>query len=181
MVKDDRVLADILRVDHAGEVGAIRIYGAQIALARWRAPDLVPVLIGAREDEMRHRNFFAGELDERGLVPCYLLGFWWTGGMMLGLITGLLGRDAILTCTEAVERTVHRHMDEQIGWLSSRDADLAAGIAEIRDQEVEHLDGARNAGGRRPRWLDLIIAASTEALVWLSSYGASARLAARLK
>lgn len=179
-MSEARILADIVRVDHAGEVGAIRIYGAQIAIARWRAPSLVPVLIEAREDEIGHRDFFAGELDKRGLVPCHMLSFWWTGGMILGIATALLGRDAILTCTEAVERTVHRHMDEQIRWLATHDADLAAGIAAIRDQEVEHLAEAQGAGGRRPRWLDVPIAAATDALVWVSTYGASARLARRL-
>ena len=93
-MSEAQVLADILRVDHAGEVGAIRIYGAQIAVARRRAPDLVPVLIAAREDEIAHRDFFAGELGRRGIVPCHMLGFWWSGGMVLGLVTALLGRGA---------------------------------------------------------------------------------------
>lgn len=171
------ILTDILRVDHAGEVGAIRIYGAQIAIARRRAPDLVPLLIAARQDEIGHRDFFAGELARRGIVPCHLLGLWWSAGWLLGALTGALGRNAILTCTEAVERTVHRHMHEQIRWLSMRDPDLAAGIAAIREQEVDHLTVAQQAGGRRPPWLDAVIAAATELLVWLSTYGASARLA----
>ena len=179
-MSEAQILADILRVDHAGEVGAIRIYGAQIAIARRRAPDLVPALIAARQDEVGHRDFFAGELERRGIVPCHMLGFWWSGGMVLGAVTALLGRDAILTCTEAVERTVHCHMEEQIRWLSTRDADLAGGIAAIRDQEVGHLSGAQQAGGRRPRWLDAVIAGATELLVWLSTYGASARLARKV-
>jgi len=171
------ILGDILRVDHAGEVGAIRIYRAQIAIARRRAPDLVPVLLESLADEVAHRDFFATSMNNRGVVPCHMLSLWWSGGAILGAVTALLGRDAILTCTEAVERTVHRHMNDQIRWLASRDADLADGLAAIRDQELSHLSAAQAAGGRRPRWLDSMIAAVTEILVWTSTYGASARLA----
>ncbi len=176
-MSDARILADILRVDHAGEVGAIRIYRAQIIVARWRAPHLVAMLEAALRDEIGHRDFFAAALRQRGITPCHMLGFWWSGGALLGATTALLGGDAILTCTEAVERTVHRHMDDQVGWLRTRDAGLAAGLAAIRDEEVDHLTNAQSAGGKRPRWLDAIIAMATEILVWLSTYGASARLA----
>jgi len=180
-VNDAGTLRDILRVDHAGEVGAIRIYRAQIAIARRRAPDLVPTLLESLGDEITHRDFFAAAMDERGIVPCHMLGLWWSGGAILGAITALLGRDAILTCTEAVERTVHRHMNDQIRWLTSRDGGLADGLAAIRDQEVGHLEAARAAGGRRPCWLDGAIAAVTEMLVWTSTYGAPARLAREVR
>lgn len=170
------ILRDILRVDHAGETGAIRIYRAQIALARWRAPDLLPMLEVALTDEVGHRDRFAAAMRERGITPCNMLPLWWTGGAILGAGSALLGRDAILTCTEAVERTVHRHMNDQIAWLAARDAMLAATLATIRDQEVEHLDRAINAEGRRPRWLDALVAGATELFVWLSTYSASARL-----
>jgi ubiquinone biosynthesis monooxygenase Coq7 len=105
-----------------------------------------------------------------------MLPLWWSGGTLLGFITAVLGRNAILTCTEAVERTVHRHMNDQIAWLEPRDPVLARVIAAIRDQEVDHLDKAVAAGGKRPRWLDRLVEGATEALVWLSTYGASARL-----
>lgn len=175
-MNDARVLRDILRVDHAGEAGAIRIYRAQIAGARRVAPDLVPMLEAALADEIGHLDGFREQMQARGIVPCNLLGLWWTGGAMLGWVTSLLGRDAILTCTEAVERTVHRHMDHQVAWLRPRDPHLADLIAVIREEEVAHLAGAIAAGGTRPRWLDRIVTASTEALVWVSTYGASARL-----
>lgn len=180
-MNDAQILRDILRVDHAGEVGAIRIYRAQIAIARRRAPGLVPALIESLTDEIAHRDFFAASMKSRSIVPCHMLGLWWSGGAILGAVTALLGRDAILTCTEAVERTVHRHMDDQVLWLAGRHADLADGLAAIRDQEVGHLSAARAAGGHRPRWLDCSIAAVTEMLVWTSTYGASARLAREVR
>lgn len=67
-------------------------------------------------------------------------------------------------------------MEEQIGWLSAREPRLAEMLAAIRDQEVEHLHKAMAVSGTRPRWLDALVAAATEALVWLSTYGASGRL-----
>jgi ubiquinone biosynthesis monooxygenase Coq7 len=71
---------------------------------------------------------------------------------------------------------VHGHMNDQIAWLLPRDPELAAAIAAIRDQEVDHLDKAVAAQGARPGWLDALVARSTGLLVWLSTYGASARL-----
>jgi len=174
------VLRDILRVDHAGEYGAIRIYRAQIAIAHWRAPDLVAMLQDALGDETRHRDLFDAGLRERGLRPCDMLPLWGIGGTLLGTGTALLGREAILTCTEAVERTVHRHMDDQVAWLMPREPRLATAIAAIRDEEVDHLHRAqRERGTATAAWLrllDITVAAATELLVWLSTYGASSRL-----
>lgn len=175
-MNDAAILRDILRVDHAGETGAIRIYRAQIAIARRTAPDLLPMLETALADEIEHRDSFAEAMRRRGIEPCAMLPLWWSGGALLGAGTALLGRNAILTCTEAVERTVHRHMNDQIAWLLPRDPELAAAIAAIRDQEVDHLDKAVAARGERPAWLDALVARSTGLLVWLSTYGASARL-----
>jgi ubiquinone biosynthesis monooxygenase Coq7 len=174
------VLRDILRVDHAGEYGAIRIYRAQIAIAHWRAPDLVAMLQDALSDETRHRDRFDAGLRERGLRPCDMLPLWGIGGTLLGAGTALLGREAILVCTEAVERTVHRHMDDQVAWLTPREPRLATAIAAIRDEEVDHLHRAqRERGTATAAWLrllDITVAAATELLVWLSTYGASSRL-----
>jgi len=180
-LNDAAILRDILRVDHAGEAGAIRIYTMQIRIAGRVAPDLLPMLHRALADEIDHRDTFAVELRRYGLTPCAALPLWWLGGTALGFATALLGRDAILTCTEAVERTVHRHMDDQVAWLRERDAAMGDAIAAIREQEVGHLDEAVAAGGARPRWLDAMVAGATEALVWLATYGASARLVRALR
>jgi ubiquinone biosynthesis monooxygenase Coq7 len=179
------VLRDILRVDHAGEYGAIRIYRAQIAIARWRAPDLLTMLQEALDDETRHRDRFDAGLRERGQRPCDMLPLWGVGGTVLGTGTALLGREAILVCTEAVERTVHRHMDDQVAWLTPREPALAAAIAAIRDEEVDHLHHAqgKRVTTRPTMWLrllDTVVATATEVLVWLSTYGVSARLGRQL-
>lgn len=185
VTKDDQITADILRVDHAGEYGAIRIYAAQRSLARWRAPDLLPFLDHTLADERQHRIEFERLMRERGVGHCRALRLWGLGGSLLGFMTGAFGRSAILICTEAVERTVHRHLGDQILWLSERHAEIARTLVSIQAEELEHLHSAKaKAPGRRTppmRILDQLIAAATEALIWLSTYGGSVRAARQIK
>ena len=179
LVDSATIVRDILRVDHAGEYGAIRIYGAQRVVARCRAPDLIAFIDHALADERRHRDTFGAEMAKRGIRPCNMLPLWGIGGTLLGGVTALLGREAILVCTQAVERTVHQHMDDQSAWLRSRGPGLAAAIDVIRDEEAAHLAEAtaeRRSDAMILRLLDKLVAAATELLVWLSTYGASSRL-----
>ena len=120
----------------------------------------------------------------RASKPCRLMWIWGAGGAVLGTITGLMGRNAVLVCTDAVERTVHRHLEDQVRYLYPQDAELAETIAEIQRQEQQHLSYAveqRPADGVLGRALGGIIVAATEALIWLSTRGDSARLAAELR
>src|SRR3954449_257282 len=99
-----KVIANILRVDHAGEYGAIRIYEAQRLLAQGGPPDLIAFLDHTLDDERRHRDAFEALMRQRRITPCRTLAVWGVGGYLLGLMTGVLGRSAVLICTEAVER-----------------------------------------------------------------------------
>lgn len=181
MSTTSQTLTDILRVNHAGECGAIRIYEGQRALARWRSPDLLTFLDRALEDERGHRDAFALLMTQREITPCAMSTFWGVGGWLLGMATGALGRSAILVCTEAVERTVHRHLEHQLAWLADRHADVTGIIQAIQVEELAHLEGARDrldmsSGGL----LGQVIAGTTELLIWLSTYGASSRMAKRI-
>jgi len=73
----------ILRVDHAGETGAIQIYSAQIFISRFLYPDIVPVLAEMLEHEKSHLKVFSNLLGKRGIRSCYALGLWSLGGVML--------------------------------------------------------------------------------------------------
>ena len=100
--------------------------------------------------------------------------------MALGGLTGLLGRRPVLICTEAVERTVHRHMSDQQRYLEPVDPELAGVIADIQQQELGHLQHAVSGRGRKGafgRALDWVIVAVTEALLWAATRGDSIRLA----
>ena len=180
----DRVSARILRVNHGGEYGAIRIYRAQIATARLRAPCLLGFLRETLSHEVEHLGLFRALMGPRGSRPCRAMWLWGVGGTALGLATGLLGRQAILICTEAVERTVHRHLDEQLRFLDGRDAEMFGTIASIQAQELGHLDfaiAARREKGPLGRALDGLVVTATEALIWLSTQGDSHRLARELQ
>ena len=181
--RDIRTIANILRVDHAGERGAIAIYQAQIWVARRSATDLQEFLATSIDDERRHLMVFEQLMRDRDIIPCRTLSFWGLGGFLLGFTTSLLGRDAILVCTEAVERTVHRHLVDQMDWLATRDVEIVTAITSIQAEELAHLQFAQ--GERKDlgdalglRVLDTLVAASTEALIWVSTYGASSRMVA---
>jgi len=173
--------ARILRVNHGGEHGAILIYSAQIFAARVRAPDLLPFLTEALSHERTHRARFRALMPDREAKPCRMMWIWAVGGGILGLVTGLLGREAILACTQAVEETVHRHLDDQIRWATGRDDALRQVIEDIRIEEMSHIRYATdNRGGAGFGWLEAVISAATEALIWLSTRGDSVRLARQL-
>jgi ubiquinone biosynthesis monooxygenase Coq7 len=178
--RDAMTVARILKVNHAGEYGAIRIYRAQIAVCRRFFPDIVAPLSLMLEHEIEHCARFCAAMPFRHSRPCRIMSLWSLGGSVLGALTATMGRRSIWICTSAVEETVHRHLDDQLHFLAGRDEDLHAIIMSIRDQELEHLATA-NARIDRP----ILIAGPmrgaisfiTNALIWLSTWGDSSRMA----
>lgn len=181
MAVNRSIAARILRVNHGGEHGAISIYSAQIVAARFRARDLLPFLNEALSHERSHRARFRELMPTREAKPCRMMWIWAVGGGVLGLVTGLFGREAILACTEAVEQTVHRHLDDQIRWASGHDDGLRQVIEDIRAEEIAHIRYAvDHRAGKGFAWLERIISGATEGLIWVSTRGDSARLARQL-
>lgn len=177
-------VARILRVNHAGEYGAIRIYSAQIGVARRWFPDVVPALAEMLRHEKQHCAKFFAAMPARGSRPCRIMQLWSLGGSLLGLITALAGRQSIWVCTAAVEAAVHRHLDDQLHFLAGRDADLHAIILSIREEELAHLRHAQAqlpALGPSQRALQAAIASVTHLLIWLSTWGDSTRMARDLR
>ncbi len=166
----------ILKVNHAGEFGAIRIYNAQLALARRLYPDIVPALEEMRDDEIEHCRLFFDAMPAQQARPCRVMAFWSLGGYVLGYTTAFLGRDMIWVCTEAVEATVHRHLHDQKAFLEARYPALYDLIASIQQQELAHLQHAIENQPRQglSRAIALpLIALVTESLIWLSTWGDS--------
>jgi ubiquinone biosynthesis monooxygenase Coq7 len=183
MATNPRTIARILKVNHAGEFGAIRIYRAQLWVARQWQTDLVPFLSETLAHEIVHCQHFLDAMPARGSRPCAAMPLWGIGGSLLGLATGMMGRNAVMTCTRAVERTVHRHLDEQIYFLAGKDEDLKALIATIQVEENSHLTYA-TANLRPSPWnapLDALITVSTEIVIWLSTQGAVSRMKATIR
>ena len=174
----------IVKVNHAGEYGAIRIYAAQIAVARRLCPDEVAALVEMREHEVQHCAAFAGAMPARKARSCRVMSMWSRGGWLLGFVTALLGRQGIWACTAAVEAAVHRHLDDQLHFLACRDPDLHGIIMSIREEELAHLHHAEAqvpAPNARQRGLRRSIGVVTEALIWLSTWGDSQRMARDLR
>jgi ubiquinone biosynthesis monooxygenase Coq7 len=177
-------VARILKVNHAGEYGAIRIYSAQIRVAKQRFPDVVPALAEMLGHEKQHCARFFAAMPARNSRPCRVMSLWSLGGSLLGFLTALAGRQSIWVCTAAVESAVHRHLDDQLHFLSGRDADLHALILSIREEELAHLRHAvdhLHEPGPTQRALQAAISAVTDLLIWLSTWGDSTRMARDLR
>lgn len=174
-------VARILKVNHGGEHGAIRIYAGQIAAARLRCPDLVRDLENLRAHEQRHEQIFLALMPHRDARPCRMMWLWGLGGLTLGIFTGLIGRIGVFVCTAAVERTVHGHLEHQHIWLGDRDPALSSAIAEIQREEEGHLQWAMEGRDGTFGLLDTLVTAIVEALIWLSTNGESATLARAMK
>ena len=160
----------IIKVNHAGEHGAVSIYTGQIVMARITAPDMISELVEFRMHERSHRALFEAELSRRGRPRCRSYWLCACGGLVLGLVTGLLGGRAIAATTTAVERVVLRHLRQQLDALGDNDPEAAAAICAIMEEEQLHHDRSAShakADGIWPRLLTPIVSASTETVIWL--------------
>jgi ubiquinone biosynthesis monooxygenase Coq7 len=182
--RDALTVARIVRVNHAGEYGAIRIYRAQIGVARRLYPDVVPNLEEMLGHEIRHCDLFRAAMPARNSRPCRIMSLWSMGGSLLGFMTALMGRQSIWICTAAVEAAVHQHLEDQLHFLARRDPDLHATILDIREEELSHLNHAEaqlSGSGPYQRVMRRVIGAVTDVLIWLSTWGDSSRMKAALR
>ena len=138
----------MLRVDQAGEYGATRIYAGQLAVLGNRAP-VSPEIAGMASQEAAHREVFDRMLAERSVRPTALQPLWSAAGFALGAATALLGPEAAMACTAAVETEIDRHYSQQLDELGDDDPELAARIQEFREDEREHHDAAIAGGAER--------------------------------
>ncbi len=137
--------ASMLRVDQAGEYGAIRIYGGQLAVLGDRHPMSREIGHMAAQEE-RHRAHFDAMMAQRGVRPTILQPFWHVAGFALGAATALLGPEAAMACTAAVETEIDIHYGHQLDELGNDDPELSEAIADFRAEEVEHRETAIRAG-----------------------------------
>ncbi len=176
---DRLTIARILKVNHAGEHGAIRIYRAQIWIARWRCPDVMPFLKETLAHEVNHCALFRAAMTPRGTRPCRVMSLWGNGGYVLGVLTALVGRQGIWICTAAVEAAVHRHLEDQLFFLRERDPELHDLIKSIQIEELSHLHHAEDNithDGFAARLLNRVVSLSTDVAIWLSTWGDSTRM-----
>ncbi len=143
-------ISRMIRVDQAGEFGATRIYEGQLAVMGDRGPHSAEIA-GMAEQEEAHRARFDALMARRGVRPTMLRPFWSVAGYALGAGTALLGPEAAMACTAAVEEEIDRHYSQQLDALveTGEDPELAGMIEEIREDEREHRDAALAAGAER--------------------------------
>jgi ubiquinone biosynthesis monooxygenase Coq7 len=143
-------LAEILRVDHAGELGAVHIYRGQRAVLN-RAPGKDRIAFQLQEMEAQeavHLAAFDRLLTERRVRPSLLTPLWRAAGFALGAGTALIGEAAAHACTEAIETVIEEHYSGQIAELAEREPALSKDLAQFRREELAHRDQAIEEGAR---------------------------------
>ncbi|MDA0655916.1 MAG: demethoxyubiquinone hydroxylase family protein [Proteobacteria bacterium] len=157
----------MIRVDHAGEYGAVRIYAGQLAVLGNRPTGDAIRAMAAQE--AKHLKRFNEILPARRVRPTALAPLWHVAGYALGFGTALLGERAAMACTVAVEDVIDAHYAEQAACLGVEEADLKATIEEFRADELEHRQTALDHGAENayPILTGAIKTASRMA-IWLS-------------
>ena len=143
-------MAEILRVDHAGELGAVHIYrGQRAVLDGAKGKHRTAAQLAEMEGhEAEHLARFDALLNERQVRPTLLAPVWRAAGFAVGAGTALLGEKAAHACTEAVETVIEEHYAGQVAELEARDPGLAAELSKFRDEELAHRDIAIAEGAR---------------------------------
>lgn len=166
-------LAEMLRVDHAGEHGAVEIYRGQRAVfgvVPGKAA-LAEMLREMEEAEAEHLTTFNRLLAERSVRPTILSPVWTVAGFGLGAVTALMGEKAAMACTAAVEEVIEKHYAKQADALGAAEPELAGTIAAFRDDELEHKRIAENHGATEApgfSMLKAVIQAGCHAAIRLS-------------
>lgn len=152
--------SEMIRVDQAGEFGATRIYAGQLAVMGNHGPHSAEIR-GMAEQERGHRAEFDALIARRGVRPTALQPFWNVAGFALGAGTALIGPEAAMACTAAVEEEIDKHYSRQLEELEKDkdDPELAEMIHRFREDEREHHDVAIAAGAERAPAYPLLSAA----------------------
>ena len=148
---NQKILEEIIRVDHAGERGAIKIYEGQLlALSTIKEDeDLKNIIKKMKEHEKEHLEYFEKEIQKRKIKPTYLLPLWDIMGVSLGFGTALLGKKAAMLCTASVEEVIETHYENQLKKIGSDEKDLKIKIEKFKSDEVNHKNIAYDSGASK--------------------------------
>ena len=168
-----KYLEEIIRVDHAGERGAIKIYEGQLlALKTFKQDeDLKRKIEEIKEHEKEHYEFFKDQIKKRNIKPTKLLPMWDLLGVTLGFGTAMLGKKAAMLCTASVEEVIDQHYKDQTYKLGEDEKDLKKKIMKFRDDELHHKDIAYDHGATKQGLygvLDKIIKTSSRIAITIS-------------
>ena len=142
---------EFIRVDHAGERGAVKIYEGQLLALNTLVKDekLKKIIEEMRIHEKEHCNFFEKEIKKRNIKPTKFLPVWDLLGVTLGFGTAMLGKKAAMLCTASVEEVIDGHYKSQIDQIGSDENNLKNKITKFRNDEIHHKDIAYNEGATK--------------------------------
>ena len=145
---NQKTLEEIIRVDHAGERGAIKIYEGQLLALKTikQDNDLKDKIEHMKEQEKKHLEYFEKEIHRRKIKPTYLLPLWDVMGVALGFGTAMLGKKAAMLCTASVEEVIEDHYQNQLKKLGNDEMNLKAKIEKFKGDEVDHKNVAYESG-----------------------------------
>ena len=166
---DKKKIEEFIRVDHAGERGAIKIYEGQLlALNTLVKDDEMKKTI----EEMReHANYFENEIKKRGIRPTKFVPLWDLLGVGLGFGSTILGKKAAMLCTASVEEVIDEHYQNQIDQIENDEKELRKKIIKFREDELHHKDIAYEKGATKKGFyslMDKIIKAGSKLAINIS-------------
>ncbi len=168
-----KTLEEIIRVDHAGERGAIKIYEGQLLALKTIKQDenLKNIIEDLKEHEKEHLEYFEKEIQKRNIKPTYMLPLWDVMGVALGFGTALLGKKATMLCTASVEEVIENHYLNQLKKIGSDEKDLKDKIEKFRNDEINHKNIAYETGATNKGLysiIDKIIRTSSRVAITIS-------------
>jgi ubiquinone biosynthesis monooxygenase Coq7 len=161
----------LIRVDHAGEYGAVRIYEGQLAILGKKPSG--PIVQHMLEQEKAHLATFDKLINERRVRPTALMPLWHVAGFALGAATAMMGERAAMACTVGVEEAIDEHYQSQIEALEpySDEANLRETCVKFRKEELEHRDTGLDHGAKQVPGYEVLtgaIKAGSKLAIWLS-------------
>jgi 3-demethoxyubiquinol 3-hydroxylase len=139
----------MIRVDHAGEYGAVRIYEGQLAVLKRRKSASVETIQHMADQEQRHLKTFDRLVNERRVRPTALEPVWRVAGFALGAVTAAMGEKTAFACTAAVEEVIDEHYAAQVAALKDKDPALKATVEDFRADEAAHREEALKQGAEQ--------------------------------
>ena len=164
---------EFIRVDHAGERGAVKIYEGQLLALNTLVKDenLKKTIEEMKIHEKEHCEFFEKEIKKRNIRPTKLLPLWDLLGVGLGFGSTLLGKKAAMLCTASVEEVIDKHYQNQIDQLGPEEKNLKEKIIKFREDELHHKDIAYDNGATKKGLfglLDKVIQTSSRIAITIS-------------
>ena len=151
MKKSNIKVEEFIRVDHAGERGAVKIYEGQLLALNTIIKDenLKQTIEEMKIHEIEHCQFFEEEIKKRNITPTKFLPLWDLLGVSLGFGSTLLGKKAAMLCTASVEEVIDKHYLDQINQLGPEEKELKKKITKFRQDELHHKDIAYEKGASK--------------------------------